>query len=261
MQKLNIQAQYFKTKYVMKEINFPLLLVIITGVSGCLYLYGILHSKITRKNTILSKWWYDYAHTLFPIFFIVLAVRSFLFEPFQIPSASMLPNLKVGDFIIVNKYSYGLRLPVVGHKFIDISDPQRGDIVVFKFPGDESINFIKRLIGLPGDEIRYHDKQLYVNDKLIEHSVINQQAHIYLEKTLDMEYPVQVNYEINDGTGKWKVQPDRYFVMGDNRDNSHDSRYWGTVPDNLLIGKAVYVWMQWPEMSGLPNFSNNRSIE
>jgi signal peptidase I len=245
----------------MKEIDFPLLLVIVTGVSGVLYLYGILHSKITRKKTILSTWWYDYAHTLFPIFFIVLAVRSFLFEPFQIPSASMQPNLHVGDFIIVNKYSYGLRLPVIDYKFIDISKPQRGDVVVFKFPGDKSINFIKRLVGMPGDEVSYHNKQLYINNKLIEHSVIDKQAHIYLEKIFDMQYPIQVNYDVNDGSGKWIVPPNRYFVMGDNRDNSHDSRYWGTVPDHLLIGKAVYVWMQWPDISGLPEFSNNRSIE
>lgn len=244
----------------MESFDFALLLVILSGVMGLLYILGILISKLNHDTGILSSWWYSYSKSLFPIFFIVLVIRSFLFEPFQIPSGSMLPNLKIGDFIVVNRFSYGLRLPVINHKIIDINTPQRGDVVVFKFPQNHNVNFIKRVIGLPGDWVSYVDKQLFINNKPIENIQLNVGDNLYLEKLFAAQYDVAIDANRPSKSGSWLVPDNEYFVMGDNRDYSHDSRFWGTVHDDLLLGKAVYVWMQWDEFMSLPSFSANRLI-
>jgi signal peptidase I len=206
----------------------------------------------------------------------VLVLRSFLVEPFQIPSGSMKPTLDVGDFILVNKFSYGIRLPVLDEKIIQIGDPQRGDVMVFRYPSDPSVNYIKRVVGLPGDKIRYtSDKRLFVNGELVAKQLIGTEpgtlgsAELYNEQLGAVEH--QIRQEMSryraPPDNEWTVPAGHYFMMGDNRDNSNDSRYWddpnipkdelGMVPDKNIVGKAFAVWMSWPEpkLSHLPDFS------
>jgi signal peptidase I len=188
----------------------------------------------------------------------------------------MMPTLEVGDYILVNKFSYGIRLPVVDKKVISIGDPQRGDVMVFRYPSDPSVNYIKRVIGLPGDRIRYtSDKQLYVNDQLVSKQLVGAEpgsldtAHLYREHLGDVEHMIReemTRYRAPPDSS-WVVPSGHYFMMGDNRDNSNDSRYWddpkipkdmlGMVPDQNIVGKAFAVWMSWPEpkLSHFPNLS------
>ena len=208
----------------------------------------------------------EYARSFFPIFLIVLVLRSFLVEPFRIPSGSMMPTLLIGDFILVNKFIYGIRLPVIDKKIIEISEPQRGDIVVFRFPEDPSIPFIKRVVGLPGDRIGYYNKRLHINGEPIP----LQQVGVYvgsgsgarhtgapvLREALDnVEYDILIRPGQRSIEGEWTVPPDNYFVMGDNRDNSRDSRFWRYVPDENLIGKAFFIWMSWDWAGGGVNWN------
>jgi signal peptidase I len=218
----------------------------------------------------------EYGKSFFPVLFIVLVLRSFLVEPFQIPSGSMKPTLDVGDFILVNKFSYGIRLPVIDLKVIPVGDPQRGDVMVFRYPSDPNVNYIKRVVGLPGDAIRYtNDKQLFINGQLVAKQLIGSEpgtlgsAELYNEKLGEVEH--QIRQEMSRYRAppdhEWTVPAGHYFMMGDNRDNSNDSRYWddpnipkaelGMVPDRNIVGKAFAVWMSWPEpkLSHLPNFS------
>ncbi|MCZ6803881.1 MAG: signal peptidase I [Proteobacteria bacterium] len=207
----------------------------------------------------------EYAKSFFPIFLIVLILRAFIFEPFRIPSGSMMPTLLIGDFILVNKYDYGLRLPVLHNKFIENSTPERGDIVVFRYPEDPSIPFIKRVVGLPGDKISYSNKTLYINDTSVQQvlkgrynargsgigmngfSLRNEHLDEIIHEILVNEAVKQNDYlrarlflrENVDIT----VPEGHYFVMGDNRDNSKDSRFWGFVPDENLVGRAFMIWM------------------
>lgn len=198
----------------------------------------------------------DYARSFFPIFVIVLLLRSFLVEPFRIPSGSMIPTLLVGDFILVNKYTYGLRLPVTNTKFIAVGAPARGDVVVFRYPEDPSTPFIKRIIGLPGDRIEYRDKQVYVNGRAVDYRLIGgyvgqKSAAVHtgaklIEEHLDtVDHRILVTSQAPVIDGEYKVPTGQYFVLGDNRDNSRDSRYWGFVPDENLIGRAFMIWMNW----------------
>ncbi len=199
----------------------------------------------------------DFARSFFPVFLIVLVLRSFLLEPFRIPSASMMPTLLIGDFIVVNKFTYGIRLPVLDTKIVEIGSPERGDVVVFRYPEDPSIPFIKRIVGLPGDTIRYREKSLYINGKPASQRSLgvysgygsgadftgtNIREEALGEKKHDIL--VQGHYSIRRD-GEWVVPDGQYFVLGDNRDNSRDSRFWGFVPDELLIGRAFSVWMNW----------------
>jgi len=208
----------------------------------------------------------ELSKSFFPVFFVVLVVRSFLAEPFQIPSGSMLPTLEVDDFILVNKYEYGVRLPVVGTKVIPYKDPARGDVMVFKFPKNPKINFIKRVVGVPGDRIRYQNKQLFINNQLVEAELtqapsLQNRMGRYTEQLGDVKHEV---YKANTPARvnkTWVVPEGHYFVMGDNRDNSNDSRFWGFVPDELVVGKAFAVWMHWESIFSLPDFSENRWIE
>lgn len=214
----------------------------------------------------------EYAKSFFPILFVVLILRSFLFEPFQIPSGSMIPTLNVGDFIVVNKFAYGLRLPVVGTKIVPIGDPQRGDVMVFVPPHDPHY-FIKRVIGLPGDHIQYKDKTVYINGEPLPqeqvgpagepgevlsrelvngltHDIYTRPTRNYLPRTFDWLQP------------EGAVIPEgHYFMMGDNRDNSSDSREWGPVPEENIVGRAVAVWMHKEPGFTLPTFSQNRLIQ
>ena len=215
----------------------------------------------------------DYAKSFFPIIFAVLILRSFLFEPFQIPTGSMIPTLNVGDFIVVNKNAYGVRLPVSGTKIMDVGEPKRGDVMVFIPPHDPNY-YIKRVIGLPGDHIRYANKTIYVNGEPLEQEYvdfINTQRPpvVYSQETVgDITHDIYTSPSptyIRPGSWLWpegRVIPvGHYFMMGDNRDNSSDSRVWGPVSENKIVGKAVAVWMHKDPGLKLPTFSQNRLIK
>ncbi|MCP2074285.1 UNVERIFIED_ORG: signal peptidase I [Pseudomonas lini] len=277
------------------SLNFPLLLVIAVFVCGLLALLDLLFLAPRRRAAIASyqgsvsqpdgvvveklnkePLLVEYGKSFFPVLFIVLVLRSFLVEPFQIPSGSMKPTLDVGDFILVNKFSYGIRLPVIDKKVIEVGDPQRGDVMVFRFPSDPNVNYIKRVVGLPGDSIRYTaDKRLFVNGALVAEQLIGSEpgtlgsAELYQEKLGEAEHLIRKEMSRYRAAPdrSWTVPAGHYFMMGDNRDNSNDSRYWddpnipkdmlGMVPDRNIVGKAFAVWMSWPEpkLSHLPNFS------
>lgn len=252
------------------DIDFPLVLVVLTLVSGVIWLIDALvfapRRRLTaeplqgedREQALKEHWLAENARSFFPVLLVVLVLRSFVIEPFQIPSGSMLPTLEVGDFILVNKYDYGLRLPVLGTKVLAMADPQRGDIIVFKYPEDGKTSYIKRVIGVPGDQIRYQGKQLFINDELIAEKFL---ANLGSEKLFEEQLGSVTHriYEsarapLSNGAGKWTVPEGQYFVMGDNRDNSNDSRFWGFVPDELVVGRAFAIWMQWESLTSIPSF-------
>jgi signal peptidase I len=215
-----------------------------------------------KVNEVLKEpLFVEYARSFFPIILIVLLLRSFLIEPFRIPSGSMIPTLLVGDFILVNKYDYGIRLPLFGNKIIDIGEPQRGDIVVFRFPEDPSVDYIKRVIGLPGDHISYINKTLYINGKVAPQKMLGEYTGSGTGARMSgaserIEHLDGVDHEIlvlplrRSMNGEFDVPAGHYFVMGDNRDNSNDSRFWGTVPEENLVGKAFMIWMNWDSSRG-----------
>lgn len=210
----------------------------------------------------------EYARSFFPVLAIVLLLRSFLAEPYQIPSESMLPTLEVGDFVLVNKYAYGLRLPVLGTRIVDIGEPQRGDIMVFVPPHDPRY-YIKRVIGIPGDHIRYENKVLYVNGERADYELLREfdvalpgvpqpiPAREYQESVGGHSHPV-FRYPIRDQPGEWIVGENEYFMMGDNRGRSRDSREWGTASGDQIVGKAVAIWVHKDPGFALPTFSRNR---
>jgi signal peptidase I len=276
------------------SFNFPLILVIAVAVCGALALLDLLLLAPRRRAAIatyegqvsepdeqillrLNKepLLVEYGKSFFPVLAIVLVLRSFLLEPFQIPSGSMKPTLEVGDFILVNKFAYGIRLPVIDTKIIEVGDPQRGDVMVFRYPSNPSINYIKRVVGLPGDRIAYTtDKRLLVNGQPVAETFLGEEPRslgrtlLYKEKLGEVEHMIrkQLNRNIMPGN-EWVVPQGHYFMMGDNRDDSNDSRYWsdehipqelwGMVPDRNIVGKAFAVWMSWPDpkLRSLPNFS------
>lgn len=277
------------------SINFPLLLVIAVAVCGVLALIGLVLLAPRRRSAIaayegqvsepdpevldrLNKepLLVEYGKSFFPVLAIVLVLRSFLVEPFQIPSGSMKPTLEVGDFILVNKFAYGIRLPVLDNKVIEVGDPQRGDVMVFRYPSDPNINYIKRVIGVPGDRIAYSsDKHLTINGQPVAEKLLGEEpgtlgsAMLYKEKLGEAEHLIRKEmkrYRMEPGR-EWVVPQGHYFMMGDNRDNSNDSRYWndpripkdllGMVPDRNIVGKAFAVWMSWPDpkLRNMPNFS------
>ncbi len=214
----------------------------------------------------------EYARSFFPIILAVLLLRSFLVEPFRIPSGSMMPTLLVGDFILVNKFAYGLRWPVLNTKFLNLGEPGRGDVVVFRFPQDPSIDYIKRVVGVPGDQLYYSNKTLYVNGVPADQEPLPPyvgegagQGHTgavrALEQLNGMQHEILINPRSRDlppgcmvlADGPVTVPDGAFFVMGDNRDNSNDSRCWGFVPEGNLVGKAFAIWMHWDgRRDGLP---------
>lgn len=230
-----------------------------------------------REEKLRQPWYLEYSASFFPVILVVFVVRSFVVEPFKIPSGSMVPTLLVGDFILVNKFEYGLRLPISNTKLTSGSPLTRGDVVVFRYPKDESVDYIKRVIGLPGDTVAYQDKQLTINGKPVPETAMadyfddervgyakqfqedldgrkneilnNTQVPAYVNGAYD--YPYRDNCNYNERGVICKVPPGHYFMMGDNRDNSADSRYWGFVPDQNVVGRAFFIWM---------NFSNLKRI-
>jgi signal peptidase I len=203
----------------------------------------------------------EYARSFFPVLFVVFVLRSFLVEPFQIPSSSMVPTLEIGDYILVNKFTYGIRLPVIRTKVLELNLPQRGDVMVFFPPHMNDTYFIKRVIGLPGDTVSYRNKQIFVNgERVVREPATDQDAadpryHLGRETLGEEEHLMQVDalrpaadfYEV--------VKPGHYFMMGDNRDNSSDSRVWGQVPERDIVGKAFAIWMHWDTFLSIPSFS------
>ncbi|NOX76677.1 MAG: signal peptidase I [Gammaproteobacteria bacterium] len=198
----------------------------------------------------------EYARSLFPVILAVLVLRSFLAEPFRIPSGSMMPTLLVGDFILVNKFAYGVRLPVLNTKVINVGEPKRGDVAVFRYPKNPSIDYIKRIVGVPGDTIAYYNKQLFVNGEpatqegLGPYMGIGAGAgmtgnQIRSEQLPGVKHNILIDPSKGTLEGEFKVPEGKYFAMGDNRDNSNDSRYWGFVPEENLVGKAFMVWLSW----------------
>jgi signal peptidase I len=203
----------------------------------------------------------EYARAFFPVILVVFLLRAFLVEPFRIPSGSMLPSLLIGDFILVNKYRYGLRLPVLNRKVIEVDSPKRGDVMVFRFPGDESINYIKRVVGLPGDHIVYRDRKLYINGQLMTQAPVDAYeysepgqpripAQRYRETLNGVVHDILLSETADTTPLEFTVPEAQYFVMGDNRDRSNDSRYWGTVPEQNIVGKAFLIWFSWDFSNG-----------
>jgi len=243
------------------KFDFALLLTILTLLSGFIWLVDSLFFAKSRKlmqkegEEIADPILVDYAKSLFPVLFGVLALRSFIAEPFRIPSGSMEPNLMVGDFILVNKYNYGIRLPVLNTKVIEIGTPKRGDVVVFRYPGmpgvvddpSKGVDYIKRVIGLPGDEVTVVDNRVSINGVQVEYAPT-------LDYQLIENLPGKphIMQEIPNGNvtknGTWKVPDGHYFMMGDNRNNSSDGREWGFVPEENLVGRAMFIWLNCQSM-------------
>ncbi|OAI13712.1 S26 family signal peptidase [Methylomonas koyamae] len=250
------------------DYDFSFFLVAATFVTGIVWGGYSLYLKRaglpypTEKEPVLV----EYARSFFPVVLIVLLLRSFLFEPFRIPSGSMMPTLLVGDFILVNKFNYGIRLPVLNTKIVEVGEPKRGDIVVFRYPKQPEVDYIKRVIGLPGDRIAYFDKKLYVNGTPIKqvslgrYQGVGQGANMTGAERLEEDLAgVQHSILVAPGASSvedvFVVPPGHYFMMGDNRDNSNDSRYWGYVPEANLVGRAFFIWMNWDWQNSGIDFS------
>ncbi|MBI5005540.1 MAG: signal peptidase I [Nitrosomonadales bacterium] len=259
-------------------MTFALILFSLLVLTGVIWLLDRFLLRTKRPADVNEPWWVEYAKSFFPVILVVFLLRSFLIEPFKIPSGSMIPTLHVGDFILVNRYTYGLRLPIVNKKFIEINQPQRGDVVVFHYPEDTSIDYIKRLVGVPGDELVYRNKRLWVNG--VEQTLQRDGDFNYVESELRFVHTERYNENLGGRTHAVLLNPDmpqvhlgnvanfpqyeqcsyserevkcvvpagHYFMMGDNRDNSRDSRYWGFVPDEMLVGKAFFIWMNFSEL-------------
>lgn len=251
------------------HFNFELILFYATLISGVLALIDILFFAPARKRKNKQKMplIMDYARSFFPVLLLVFVLRSFLYEPFRIPSGSLEPTLLTGDFILVNKFDYGVRLPVIHKKIMNVGEPKRGDIMVFRWPPNPSIDFIKRVIGLPGDRISYVNKVLTVNGEVVpqtdlkittaqDESGDKWQATEKEEDLLGVKHHIFIDPRKSDKEYKDIVVPaGMYFVMGDNRDDSADSRYWGFVPEENIVGKAVLVWMSWDSPNTKPRFN------
>jgi len=261
-------------------MNFALILFLLTVFTGVVALADRWFLAKRRGPDVPEPWWVEYPKSFFPVLLVVFLLRSFLAEPFKIPSSSMRPTLEVGDFILVNKFAYGIRLPIIEKKIISIGEPQHGDVIVFRYPVNPSQDFIKRVIGLPGDQVDYVDKRLTVNgvplpqqedgtygylegltyvttEKLTEHfgdreyaTAVNPAAQPVYPLNV-RSFPGRENCVYNDRGFSCKVPAGQYLMMGDNRDNSDDSRYWGFVPDDHIRGKAFLIWFNWDDISSL----------
>ncbi len=235
--------------------DLELALVVATAATGVIR-YGYRGWLRLRHQAPAPHrpWVVEWSHSLFPVLLLVLVLRTFVVEPFRIPSGSMMPTLLIGDLILVNKFSYGLRLPVSHNLLLDTGEPQRGDVAVFRFPGDPNVDYIKRIVGLPGDQASYRDKQLTVNGQayaqqnprafLDEMAGVPRPHHTRLTETIEGRQHDILTDALYMGTPReFTVPPGHYLVMGDNRDHSSDSRMWGFVPESHLVGRAFFVWM------------------
>lgn len=234
-------------------MNFALILVILSLVSGLIYLLDILIWSKKRSSNQKPNKIIEFGRSFFPVFFLVLLLRSFLIEPFRIPSGSLEPTLLIGDFLAVNKFAYGFRLPVWEKKIIPVSNPKTGEIVVFRWPPDPSYDYIKRTIGVPGDKISYHNKVLTINGKVMKQTFIEYTTDEssgmavakYSEDLNGVKHEIYIRPDMPAEDFEVEVPAGQYFMMGDNRDDSADSRFWGFTADEYLRGKAFLIWMSW----------------
>jgi len=237
---------------------FALFMLIVLAITGVIWLLDILVLRKRRPAGKPDPILVEYSKSFFPVILVVFLIRSFIVEPFKIPSGSMMPTLLAGDFILVNKFTYGLRVPILNNTFVEVSKPKRGDVFVFHFPPDPSIDYIKRVVGVPGDKIVYRDKVLYVNGQKIEAtfdanydyaaSGLNMiYAKRYHEQLVDKKHDILIDDASGTRDVDLTVPPGSYFAMGDNRDNSKDSRYWGFVPEANLVGKAFFIWFNFDD--------------
>ncbi len=261
-------------------MNFALILFLLLIASGALWSVDRFHARKLRPAGTPDPWWVEYGASFFPVILIVFGLRSFVVEPFKIPSGSMIPTLLVGDLILVNKFTYGLRLPVVNTQVTQGSPIQRGDVVVFRYPPKPSVDYIKRVVGLPGDEVSYLNKRLTINGQEVPQAAVSdffdessmeyfkqfneQLGDVHHDIIVDTRraafignpdqfpYRDQCRYSIEGVT--CKVPEGHYFMMGDNRDNSLDSRYWGFVPNGNIVGKAFFVWMNFGNLGRIGPF-------
>lgn len=298
-------------------MNFALVMLVLLVITGAVWLFDVFFLRRTRDSAVRGEleqaavhlqplpgesdaqyrsrkdekleeirarvpkepWWVEYSKSFFPVILVVFLLRSFLVEPFKIPSGSMIPTLLVGDFILVNKFTYGIRLPVINLKILDVKHPQRGEVMVFRYPENPSQDYIKRVIGVPGDTVAYVDKQLTINGQKVPltpqgdyqyaESGLNYTTSRQLSEELDSHthsvlitpeiavqvgnvraFPHRENCEYNDrGQGfVCRVPEGHYFLMGDNRDRSSDSRYWGFVPERNIVGKAFMIWWNFGDL-------------
>jgi len=256
------------------DIGFWLTLLVLIGTVIWLADWRLKLRREDRPSAVRET--VEFSNSMLPVFVVVLVVRSFLFEPFTIPTPSMLPTLQVHDFILVNKFAYGVRLPVTHTRILETGSPRHGDVMVFRYPEDTSKNYIKRVIGLPGDHVAVRDGELFLNEQPVARelkaragSSVRQEA-VFVETLNDHRYTMRHEWVMNPYTGQmmrrptdgeWRVPQDSYFVIGDNRDNSLDSRSWGFVPESHVAGKAVLIWMHWKSLFSLPSFSRNGAID
>ena len=253
------------------SLDLELILVSLASLAGLIIIiYWFMQRGKKKTPRDQQPMVVDYAKSFFPVLLIVVLLRSFVAEPFRIPSGSMIPTLEIGDFILVKKYAYGIRLPVLHTKFFDVGQPKRGDVVVFRYPPQPKVNFIKRLIGLPGDEVVWTaDKKLIING--IAASYQSDGTHPTLDRggrqikvdklkeiLPDGEPHDLIHFSNPTRPGKFIVPEGHYFMMGDNRDNSSDGRFWGFVPEANLVGKASLVWMHWNWLEGGDCFQGKR---
>ncbi|MFA5521304.1 MAG: signal peptidase I [Castellaniella sp.] len=291
--------------------DFALILFLLLLLTGSIWLFDVFHLRTRRRAKAVAAmaatepavrdmeaaqasrirqqaydkanrapWWVEYGVSFFPVILFVFVLRSFLVEPFRIPSGSMLPTLQSGDLILVNKFQYGIRLPVVDWKVLELGSPQRGDVVVFRYPVDTSVDYIKRVVGVPGDTVQYRNKVLSINGVPVEqvrdgdyfepdrgayiaqyqealgeagHRILlNRRSPQFLTPISDFPYRDHCEY-VNTGV-RCVVPEGHYFMMGDNRDNSLDSRYWGFVPDDNIVGRAFFIWMNFSQLSRIGGF-------
>jgi signal peptidase I len=266
---------------MLKFTDFAAVLLLAAVITGLLWLYDAKIARPRRAATEAEPIVVDMARAFFPVIVVVFLIRSFWVEPFKIPSGSMKPTLLVGDFILVNKYTYGIRIPVINKKIMDVNPIARGDVVVFRYPADPSVDYIKRVVGLPGDKVVYRGKRLTVNGQAVDvqpggfytdaemnylrlptsietlgnhkHQIMIVPGQPPVDLATVRQFAHRENCEYNDDGFSCTVPADNYFMMGDNRDQSSDSRYWGFVPDDHIKGRAFLVWMNFGDLKRVGN--------